>query len=457
MANEYSESPKFGERVLIVSCYRWEWQQILTLEGAQEFLNCGFAVEYLELSGYETSFIKNLLKKFLNRKETLTDRLELLKLHGVLVTHPRIEVVLTKIKLNLHLFKHSRIISRLQSRWHVIYPGLVEITNDVNVRFGNNKRLVKRILAQDLLFTQLLEKCIVKPTDYEFVLVVNGRYPLNRAVSEFFKVKKLNVKFIEFGSNRQKFQIYNQSPHSMANRQELFKDFTKQFSGESEIVDSLGSQLFQTRRKFDKQANLSWTRKMYPEKTPVMDASEKICTFFPTSEKEFAGVSDKPQVGYFVDQHDALDALIRQLGEKWEIFIRRHPKATEIKGDPEANQWKKYKSFHNVHLIDPDSDIDSYALAMRSALVAHYSSFIGPELISAGHKYVITLGPTQWEHLDPHRHLHSEDEISQYLDKFPSFTPNPNINLLGFYTATFGTEFNLFYWNDSQEKWLLRK
>ncbi len=458
MANAYFDSTESRAKALVVSCYRWEWQHLLTLEGAKELTNLGFMVDYLEVSGFESNCIKDKIKGALKRSETLKTRLDLLKSIGIHVSHPRFIILQYKVKSTFRKVLPLTFRSTLlESRWNIIYPGLVELTNDINVNIDKNKRLIQKTLVRDFYFVRLLQMACVNLDSYDRVLIVNGRYPLNRAASEFFKSNSLNVSFIEFGANRQKFQIYTRSPHSMENRKQLFQEFFEQNSVDQNDVNLIGAKLFKNRRLFDEQANLSWTRKMSSESIPAISTTRKICSFFPTSEKEFAGVSDPPPEGHFKDQQHALDALIKELGEEWEIFIRRHPKAHESTGDPEASRWEVYKNFENVHLIDPDSEVDSYALAKRSDLVAHYSSFIGPELIASGHQHVITLGPTQWENLDPKRHLHSAAEIADYLKNYPSNIPSININRLGFYTSTFGTDFKLYYWDGSKEKWLRRK
>jgi len=458
MIKKYYKDSAHTKKAIVISCYRWEWQQVLTIEGARELESCGYEVEYLELTGLESSLCKNWIKNLVVEKNGYRSRIRLLKSRGIAVHRPRLKILTAKLQMKLQLLTRFDLSTLAKSRWEVVYPGLVDLTNDVNVSFKSHKKLTRNILMQDLFFTRLLANWgEAHPIDFETVLIVNGRFPLNRAAADFFRKKNQSVTFIEFGSNRERFQFYNVSPHSMTNRRKLFQEFLENTSLDADISYKLGSDFFEGRRKFDAQANLSWTRKMDPEIIPEIDAQKKVCTFFPTSEKEFAGVGDIPPLGHFKDQHEALNALIQQLDDSWDIYIRRHPRATDARNDPELERWEAYNRFPNVQIISPDSNVDSYALGMRSALVAHYSSFIGPELIFAGHDNVVTLGPTQWEHLDPHRHLHNSQEISNYFKTGRTLTNNPRIHLLGFYMSTFGKDFKSHSWDALNGIWTLNQ
>jgi len=456
-ADSFNSTNVGAKKALVVSCYNWEWQEVLTIEGAGELRNLGYVVEYLDLSGFKSNPIKLILKSLLGRTESRLARMKVLRASKIQVNHPAIRIGWTNFSLFLSLTLRLFSKTDWSARRDVVYPGLVELTSDVNAGPKKNKELVRKMLLEDRFFVKLLASQNHLYASYDLVLIVNGRFPLNRAAAQYFKEKNLDVQLIEFGSSREKFEIYKKSPHSMANRRELFNEFIQKIEVSNVELQRVSLAYFEERRRFDKQANIRWTRKMKIAQLPDLNPNKKICTFFPTSEKEFAGVSDMTPFGEFANQFEALESLIACLGPQWEVFIRRHPKATDDNFDPEFNNWTKFQKYGNVHIIQPQSDVDSYTLGMQSDLVAHFSSFIGPELIYSGHKFVITLGPTPWQDLDPMRHLRSHEKLASYIRHRADNFVTPDLNFLGYYMSTFGRTFVNYSWQESKGRWKLRK
>ena len=363
-------------------------------------------------------------------------------------------IALCKLQYILYSMLHVLPHKDWATRWDIVYPGLVDLTGDININQLTEKGLVRKCLTSEYFFNKILRLWTVGRPNFELVIIVNGRFPLNRSAANFFTQQNQKVELIEFGANREKFQIFTISPHSMINRLQLFRQFTEQVSATREEISEVGGKFFKDRRVFDKQANISWTRRMKSSELPNIRSS-KVCTFFSTSEREFVGVRDIVKEGEFPDQFSALEALILCLGAEWKVFIRRHPMARDLKADPEAELWARFEKFENVEIIQPDSEIDSYELGMRSNMVAHFGSFIGPELIFAGHKEVITLGHTQWEDLDPKRHLYGQSSLRNYLESPSEYEKDVDVSILGYFMATFGQDFKVCRWDQVKLVWTL--
>ena len=457
MEKESFNLPESAKRALVVSCYKWDWQQVLTLEGALELKNLGFKVDLLELSGFNVNPFKEAMKILTSKSVRISKKIKTLEKYQITVNRPFFLIFVGNIGIKLMLFFRIKVFKKLGARWNIVYPGLVDLTGDINVNPEENRRLVRSALIQDYVFGKVLHNWSKDKPKYDFVLIVNGRFPLNRASAFFFKQRASEVQYIEYGANRNKFQMYRVSPHSMKNRQDLFERFMLSSMSLSEKNHLVGKDFFEKRRNFDSQANINWTRHMKNSILPKFDVSKKTCTFFPTSEKEFAGVRDEVLRGEFENQFDALTTLIESLGTEWEIFVRRHPAAKDDSIDPEAKIWAKFRSFNNVHIIEPGSNIDSYELGLNSDLVAHFSSFIGPELIFLGHQNVITLGPTEWKSLDSTRHLGSASKLNEYIKSHANTRPEVDICLLGYYMATFGKDFRQYRWIEGKSRWTLSK
>ncbi len=454
MANEFFEEKERHKKALVVACYQWDWQEVLTIEAAVDLKSRSYEVQYLDLSSYSASLLKNLQRKILRNRSNMSKRNQVLESNHVSIIKPRILIILCKLQYLLYSILHFLPHKDWATRWDIVYPGLVDLTGDININQLTQKSLVRKSLTSEYFFNKILKIWTVGKQKFDLIIIVNGRFPLNRSAANFFTQQNQKVELIEFGANREKFQIFTISPHSMINRLQLFRQFTEQVSVTREEISEVGGKFFKDRRIFDKQANISWTRRMKSSELPNIQ-STKVCTFFSTSEREFVGVRDLVKEGEFPDQFSALEALILCLGAEWRVFIRRHPMAKDLKADPEAELWAKFEKFENVEIIQPDSEIDSYELGMKSNIVAHFGSFIGPELIFAGHKEVITLGHTQWEDLDPDRHLFGQNTLRNYLENPPKHEKAVDISLLGYFMATFGQDFKVCHWDEGKLVWTL--
>jgi hypothetical protein len=459
MVNESSKIEFSQKRALVISCYDWEWQSALALEGSIELISEKLKVDFIDLSLFNTSFVKHALKSLTKKTISYRKKRRCLRAYQIEYHRPIVRILISKFNFRRLLFLNNIYGNRFNNRWQIIYPGLVDLTNNTHIQESNSefKNLIHRAQVEDVVFTSLLSKWYKRKGPYDQSLIVNGRFPLNRAAEDFFKAKGMTNHFIEFASQRDKFQIFTVSPHSIKNRRELFQEFIRNSTDSIEVIKEIGSEFFEKRKTFDEQANLKWTRRMQPNEIPEISQNQKVCTFYSTSEKEFAGVRDIAIEGCFQDQFEAFNGLIESLGKDWLIFLRRHPKAFDQQRDFEDELWDSFKLHTNVRFIQPESSVDSYSLGMRSDLVAHFGSLIGPELIYAGHPNVVSLGNTAWEDLDPSRHVHSRDSLLRYL-KFNFGKPSiVDITYYGYFMAKFGKSFKLLKWDNGKGRWELRE
>jgi hypothetical protein len=459
MVDASSEKEESNRRVLVVSCYGWEWQRVLILEGASNFSGANSDVQVLDLASFSSNPIKNFFKGVSGRAIRSKRIKAFYEFNRISWHQPNFEIFKSKLTVALNLLYLRNYKRKLEERWEVIYPGLVDMTNTVSIKRDdkNHRRLMKKTLVQDIVFTKLVNKCYAEIGQFDLVLVVNGRFLLNRSAATYFKNQGIPVNFIEFASSRERYQIYEKSPHSVSNRRDLFNQFMNKTDESPERIECIGKEFFIKRRNFDEQANISWTRKMTSERSPGITSQKKICTFYSTTEKEFAGVSDKPQEGSFINQFEAFSSLVDCLGDDWMIYLRRHPMALDDQKDYEKVLWSGFEKYSNVSIIQPDSDVDSYSLGMNSDLVAHFGSMIGPELVYSGHKNVISLGPTMWEDLDPTCHLHSRLELQNFLARSLGTSSFLDVLSLGYYMANFGKDFKFLNWDRSRGLWTLRE
>jgi UDP-N-acetylglucosamine 2-epimerase len=197
----------------------------------------------------------------------------------------------------------------------------------------------------------------------------------------------------------------------------------------------------------DPISGIRWTENQRSGQVPFIDSAKKICVYYTSTELEFAVFMDDPKLGEFENQRQAVQALIDSLDpNQWTIYIRRHPFSQKTKRDPERKLWKHFENYQNVEIIEPTSNIDSYALAETAHLIAHFNSSIGPELIYQGTCPVITMGDNYWEKVDSEFLIRSTEQLNNFLDKPRKVRPKEDAYPWAYYFAEFGESFELVEW-----------
>jgi hypothetical protein len=215
----------------------------------------------------------------------------------------------------------------------------------------------------------------------------------------------------------------------------------------------IAQEFFHTLRNVDPSAGISWSQSMKLDNTPPFPLEKKVLTFFSSSESEFVGVRDLIPDGSFQNQASALEEILRLTDpEEWVIYLRRHPKrpGSSVQ-DVENHVWSHARKYPHFVEIEPTSDIDSFALAMNSSVVAHFDSSIGPQLINMGHPRVVTLGKSCWEFLDLKHHLTTPSMLEEFF-KNPS-DYKPNVLPWAYFRAVYGINFSKFTLNHQNMSW----
>ena len=282
---------------------------------------------------------------------------------------------------------------------------------------------------------------------------MNGRFTKNFEVRLWGQSNETEVTFLEFGATKDSYEEYLVSPHSF---NELAQKMMGSWDG-SENQKQVARKYFQELVGFDRYAGISWTKEMISGELPWLPAGMRVCTFFTSTQKEFVGVGDAEDDFLFENQFVAFEALRKELTSAgdWFIVIRRHPKFLSVKHDADGRYWEKYKAFNNIIIVDPDSQVDSYALGHRSDLVAHFNSSIAIQLVYGGHRSVLTLGNAMWSKLLPGTVARSQSAISEFLETITKdWTPEMTLPW-AYFRATYGKEFEFFEFESGNNGWKL--
>ena len=199
---------------------------------------------------------------------------------------------------------------------------------------------------------------------------------------------------------------------------------------------------------------IDWRSRMNEGKLPEF-SNLKICTFFASTEAEYAGVGDIVPEGFFSNQKDAFAGLVNVLDPAvWQVFLRRHPsKPGSRKVDAESHLWENFSHLKNVKIISPDSDVDSFALGLNSDLVANFCSTLAMDFIAAGKQEVITLGTAPWNSGIKSRFTPTEKAITRFLEENVARVSREDTYPWAYFCSSFGADFQLLGFSEKRSKW----
>ena len=285
---------------------------------------------------------------------------------------------------------------------------------------------------------------LVTTSGYCQVVVGNGRL-LNPAAALRGLRSDTNRLITERGARPGMLDTFRVSPHSMSERLLQVEGFW--MKSPMSMRNEIAEKYLETRRVMDPISGIKWTENQRSGQIPPIEPAKKICVYYTTTELEFAVFIDENRINEFINQRQAVQALIDCLDPReWTIYIRRHPYSQGTKRDPERKLWQHFANYQNVRIIDPTSNVDSYALGKIADLIAHFNSSIGPELIYQGTCPVITMGDNYWENVDSEYLIRSTDRLKNFLSKPRFVRPKEHAYPWAYYLAKFGESFELVDW-----------
>lgn len=435
---------------LLVVCYPNDWHWVLSLEYLFSKGNPVESIQVLDLSQLGEFYLKHRLKKILNRKSFRDSFYKRCKIHGIKIQRKQSYWYTTKYFL--FSFTNSLSFKSTNFRTSPSFNTIVEKTGSLDFTFKEFRNIVRREEFKRFEVEKSLSE--IDFSLYHRIVTVNGRFTKNATVVAHGKSRGCKVDLIEFGSSKTRITVYKKSPHSM---QEMQKKINKLWiSSDAKYRRVAATEFIAQMRRDHDIYKIGWRSKMQTGFVPPK-AKRLRCTFFASTEIEFAGVGDGTKRGNFENQVQAFQGLCNILpAEKWEIYLRRHPKNPNSKSeDPEAHLWESFTASSNVIILPPDSPVDSLALGLSSDLNVVFNSFIAMELIVHGARKVITTGPALWSTLLPLQCTPSTSSLRNYLKHMVPVKSVRDIWPWAFYTATHGEKFSQCVWSSRKQKWEL--
>jgi len=269
------------------------------------------------------------------------------------------------------------------------------------------------------------------------VILFNGRWDYYRAVLRATQEANIKCRVVENFRSGGFIEVFDSSfPHSIRNKQLNF-DTTWNNAGipESEKA-AIGSQFFERKRNGEVIVDKSYTGMQQKNQLPEgVDRSKKLVVIFNSSDDEFAAVGDEYKNPFFTDQSEGITWLVHLFGKEltdFELVVRMHPNLLGIQYAYAQDLYALEGLYPNVHIIKPESKVDSYALLDVAYKVITFGSSIGVESTYWG-KPVMLLAKAYYSMSDVAHVPASRDAIKQMI--LTDLEPKPKLHAIkvGYY------------------------
>jgi hypothetical protein len=303
---------------------------------------------------------------------------------------------------------------------------------------GKNKALINRYLKSAAKVVEIMDGEISRILPDE-IMVYNGRFCLEQAVSASARSRNARVNFFDAGSTfstLNKYEIFEEQPHNMVYIRDRIKSLWDKANKHER--ESIADNFFCTRLKYQ-SGPYNFVENQKPGLIPLKTSRRRI-TYFTSSDDEYVAVGCMFKKIIFESQRDAIQFLIDYFSciDDIEFIVRVHPHLKR-KSNDEKEWWNSLKG-SNLLLISQDSPIDSYALAKSSDAVVVFGSTIGIESTYMGLP-VICISDSLYNGFGVAYEPKDKDELIRLLRQ--NLTPMPLVNTYpyGYYHSTFGIEF----------------
>ena len=407
--------------ILIVVPYQDSFQWSLSLEVACDLRSRGEEVQILDIQISNVRSVKSILKRIIGYQYLNFNVIE--KLSDMGISYIRYRKT-SFFHWSPSIFGKDRNIN-LTNRYVKICAASVADTLRTSKLHRSVK--VRREFWRQILEAKTVEKALQNVfREYEInldsVYTVNGRYTRNRMVKEFYKNSNQEVVVIESGAG-ESFTLWSnaQSANELANMSLTMWDSCTDPNRDYNSVAYMKDRL-----SLIGGDNATFKQNMSNGLIPNLPKDKKICIFYSTSQIEFLYLSDRISSGDYQSQQEAVIDLLKTLGADWFVVVRRHPFGNGNKfGDDENELWTPLQVYNNLLFVQPDENIDSYALGKSADLAAHFGSSIGADLIFMNETPVISMGPTEWEYAENRTKVRNHSQLVRYLNS-PKEPRDPN-------------------------------
>jgi hypothetical protein len=297
------------------------------------------------------------------------------------------------------------------------YSSAVSYSKDPKItKLKDHKVLERNLKSAEYVFDSLNR--LIHLHDFSSVVVFNGRFSESKSVIEACRLNNVPVFCHDISEGALSYRIFEgDDNHSLNFHKKCVSNYLEKLEKDKDVLIK-GAEFFEKQR--DGKAFSSLRRNRFVsvqnrKKLPQsFDGSQKNIVVFISSEDEFAAFEEWKNP-YYASQFEALSvALPLLLALDFVIWIRLHP---HLKGRHGNSQVSELRSLgrDNVYIIEPEHEVDSYALIENCKNVITFGSTIGLESAFMGVNTIL-LGRAIYEDMGINRVPVSIYDLSSSLD-----------------------------------------
>ena len=305
-----------------------------------------------------------------------------------------------------------------------VISSLISLTRDANfdrARYGD----LAIALGRDAMKLYRLTQQLARSNSSDMVILFNGRVASTRGIRRACEAMDLRYIVHERGSSRSKYALFDcATPH----QPEGFRRWVDDWWRVTTDPETKGRAFLARRRNKIATSWYSFTGKQDAGHFPPRDERKRV-TFFTSSDDELIAIGDElPPDSPYCDQANAIRSVGRACRDRgYEFVVRFHPNTP-------ARQHELLSAAHEVApiVIEPSSQVDTYALMDSSDIVLTQNSTVGIEAAAVG-KPVFYTGRNLFERCHSVRRIMTDMDVAAALDTAEAADPIDALRYANFF------------------------
>lgn len=279
----------------------------------------------------------------------------------------------------------------------------------------DNSELARYFLCR-YIATYLLVENLFKKYSFNVINLFNSRFLNEKAVKDFALKRQIAVhEFEQVNLRSDSFGSFASYVHNPIERAEMARDFYTQTTTLQKEFGHYKVRWLEGRRERKLQ---NFTRRQVRDNLPQFPKNRKVISCFLSSFDEMI-LAGYATANGALNQDSAIEPLVKLIEKRddWFLVIRCHPNML-TRPQEEQRYWVEKLAKLNALVLEPGSEVDSYALINASSLVFSFGSTISIEALAMG-KPSVVMGPALYSGHKMIPECNSPEEILNFLDSVP--------------------------------------